>query len=319
MDHSKTSASLVIGIAGGSGSGKSTVADALATALPPGAVALLRHDHYYRDRPDLSREQRNGVNYDHPEALETALLVEHLQHLKAGNAVEIPIYDFKTHRRGFETTRLEPAPVIIVEGILVFVDEHLRRELDIKIFVDTEPDIRAIRRIRRDMRVRGRDFEAVRRQYYETVRPMHVEFVEPSKRTADLIIPEGGENRVAIDVLLARLYAAVPVESALRGCFSPLGRLGTSPGLGRLRRRAIASLPDLERVVGAERRWLRRTGEQSNRPTTQPTEPGSGSLFAMARVTPNGGLVSLVGVGVCCTHAGARSQPGACSHHTSAR
>jgi uridine kinase len=208
MEHNKTC--LVIGIAGGSGSGKSTVADALAAALPAGSVVALRHDHYYRDRPDLTLEERNRVNYDHPDALETALLVEHLQHLKAGNPVEVPVYDFKVHRRKPETQRLEPASVIIVEGILVFVDEHLRRELDIKIFVDTEPDIRAIRRIRRDMRTRGRDFEAVREQYYETVRPMHLQLVEPSKRTADLIIPEGGENRVAIDVLVARLRAAVP-------------------------------------------------------------------------------------------------------------
>jgi uridine kinase len=206
MDH-KTC--LVIGIAGGSGSGKSTVADALASALPQGSVATLRHDHYYRDREDLTLEQRHRVNYDHPDALETSLLVEHLQHLKAGNPIEVPVYDFKTHRRKLETERLEPASVVIVEGILVFVDEHLRRELDIKIFVDTEADIRAIRRIRRDMRVRGRDFESVREQYYQTVRPMHLEFVEPSKRTADLIIPEGGENRVAIDVIVARLLAAV--------------------------------------------------------------------------------------------------------------
>lgn len=198
----------MIGIAGGSGSGKSTVADALASALPVGTVATLRHDSYYRDRPDLTLEQRNRVNYDHPESLETSLLIEHLQHLKAGNPVDVPVYDFKTHRRLETRERLDPAPVIIVEGILVFVDEHLRRELDIKIFVDTEADIRAIRRIRRDMRKRGRDFEAVRKQYYETVRPMHVQFVEPSKRTADLIIPEGGENKVAIDVLVARLRAA---------------------------------------------------------------------------------------------------------------
>jgi uridine kinase len=160
VDQARTS--LVIGIAGGSGSGKSTVADALASALPPTSVAVLRHDSYYRDRPDLSLEQRNRVNYDHPHSLETSLLVEHLQHLKAGNAIEVPIYDFKTHRRLPTTDRLEPAPIIIVEGILVFVDEHLRRELDIKIFVDTESDIRAIRRIRRDMRQRGRDFESVR-------------------------------------------------------------------------------------------------------------------------------------------------------------
>ncbi|NVB42029.1 uridine kinase [Pseudenhygromyxa sp. WMMC2535] len=200
--------SLVIGIAGGSGSGKSTVADALASALPSELVATLRHDSYYRDRPDLSLEQRHALNYDHPEALETELLVEHLQHLKAGNPVDVPIYNFKTHRRFPDTQRVVPAPVVIVEGILVFVDERLRRELDVKIFVDTEADIRAIRRIRRDMRDRGRDFESVRKQYYETVRPMHLQFVEPSKRTADLIIPEGGENRVAIDVLLARLREA---------------------------------------------------------------------------------------------------------------
>jgi uridine kinase len=168
-------------------------------------VATLRHDSYYRDRPDLSLEERNRVNYDHPAALETGLLVQHLQHLKAGNPIEVPVYDFKTHRRLPDTERLEPAPIIIVEGILVFVDEHLRRELDIKIFVDTEADIRAIRRIRRDMRQRGRDFESVRKQYYETVRPMHLEFVEPSKRYADVIIPLGGHNTVAVDLLLTML------------------------------------------------------------------------------------------------------------------
>jgi uridine kinase len=203
---------LVIGVAGGSGSGKSTVADALASALPSDAVVVIRHDSYYRDRPELGIEERNRLNYDHPEALETDLLVEHIQHLKAGNPIEVPVYDFKTHRRKHETDRIRPTPVLIVEGILVFVDEHLRREIDVKLFVDTEPDIRAIRRIRRDMRERGRDFESVRAQYYETVRPMHLQFVEPSKRVADLIIPEGGENRVAIDVLVARLRAALGEE-----------------------------------------------------------------------------------------------------------
>jgi uridine kinase len=203
---------LVIGVAGGSGSGKSTVADALASALPSDAVATIRHDSYYRDRPELGLDDRNRLNYDHPEALETDLLIEHIQHLKAGNPIDVPVYDFKSHRRKIETERVRPCPVLIVEGILVFVDEHLRRELDVKLFVDTEPDIRAIRRIRRDMRERGRDFESVRAQYYETVRPMHVQFVEPSKRMADLIIPEGGENRVAIDVLVARLRAALGDE-----------------------------------------------------------------------------------------------------------
>jgi uridine kinase len=203
---------LVIGVAGGSGSGKSTVADALASALPSDAVGTIRHDSYYRDRPDLGLDERNLLNYDHPDALDTDLLVEHIQHLKAGNPVDVPVYDFKTHRRKVETERQLPTPVLIVEGILVFVDEHLRREIDVKLFVDTEPDIRAIRRIRRDMRERGRDFESVRAQYYETVRPMHLQFVEPSKRMADLIIPEGGENRVAIDVLVARLQAALVEE-----------------------------------------------------------------------------------------------------------
>ncbi len=197
--------SLVIGIAGGTGSGKTTVAKTIASALPSEGVSTLEHDFYYRDQAQLSEDERAQLNFDHPDALETDLLVQHLRALKDGRAVEAPIYDFKTHRRRPETKRIEPRPVVIVEGILVFVDAALRAELDIKLFVDTDADIRIFRRIRRDMEQRGRSFESIRDQYYRTVRPMHLQFVEPSKRWADLIIPEGGNNRVALDLIIAKL------------------------------------------------------------------------------------------------------------------
>lgn len=203
----EVSSSLMIGVAGGSGSGKTTIAEKIAAALPEGKVRLIHHDAYYRDHPKLSYEQRSQLNFDHPEALETSLLVQHLEHLRAGNAIEMPAYDFKTHRRSEQTLRVEPAPVVVVEGILVLVDPRLREQFDIKIYVDTDADIRVFRRVRRDMEIRGRSFESVREQYYATVRPMHLEYVEPSRRTADLIIPEGGENAVALDVILARLRA----------------------------------------------------------------------------------------------------------------
>jgi uridine kinase len=196
---------LVIGIAGGTGSGKTTVARAIASALPADKVATIEFDAYYRDRPDLSDEARAQLNFDHPDALESSLLVEHLRALKLGEAVEVPIYDFKTHRRKAETHRVEPRAVIVVEGILVFVDSALRDLFDIKVFVDTDADIRIFRRIRRDIEQRGRTFESVREQYYSTVRPMHQQFVEPSKRWADLIIPEGGNNRVALDLIVTKL------------------------------------------------------------------------------------------------------------------
>ncbi|MBI2393528.1 MAG: uridine kinase [Deltaproteobacteria bacterium] len=202
-------AGLVIGIAGGTGSGKTTVARAIASALPSDRVAAIEYDAYYRDRPDLSDEARSQLNFDHPDSLEGELLVEHLKALRAGQGVDVPIYDFKTHRRRVETHRIEPTPVLIVEGILVFVDRAVRELLDIKIFVDTDADIRIFRRIRRDMEQRGRTFESVREQYYKTVRPMHLQFVEPSKRWADLIIPEGGNNRVALDLILAKLHTVV--------------------------------------------------------------------------------------------------------------
>jgi uridine kinase len=196
---------LVIGIAGGTGSGKSTVAHKLATSIPSERCVVIDHDSYYFDQSHLSAEARSEINYDHPASLESRLLGEHLRLLRNGASVEIPIYDFVTHTRSVVTRTVSPAPVIIVEGILVFVDAAVREQMDIKIFVDTDADIRLMRRIRRDLEQRGRSFNSVRDQYYATVRPMHLEYVEPSKRWADLIVPEGGDNRVALDVLLGRL------------------------------------------------------------------------------------------------------------------
>jgi uridine kinase len=196
---------LIIGIAGGSGSGKTTVANKVRAQLRAGEALLLEHDAYYRDRPDLTYEQRCLLNFDHPDSLESELLVQHLRQLREGATVELPLYDFKTHRRSSETRQAAPTPVIIVEGILVFAEEALRRELDVRIYVDTDADIRAFRRIRRDIEQRGRTFESVREQYYKTVRPMHLQFVEPSKRYAHVIIPEGGQNQVGIDLVTALL------------------------------------------------------------------------------------------------------------------
>jgi len=196
---------LVVGIAGGTGSGKTTVARKLAEALPTERCALIEHDFYYRDRSGLDPEERERLNYDHPEALESDLLAEHLRRLRAREPIDVPIYDFVTHTRRAETRRVEPAPVIIVEGILVFVEAAVREQMDVKIFVDTDADLRVLRRIRRDLEQRGRSFSSVREQYYQTVRPMHLQFVEPSKRWADLIVPEGGENKVAISVIVGML------------------------------------------------------------------------------------------------------------------
>ena len=199
---------LFIGVAGGTGSGKTTVARKLAEALPSGSATVIEYDSYYRDRSDLAPAERAELNYDHPDALESELLAEHLRLLRAGQPVEVPIYDFRTHMRARETRRVVPPAVILVEGILTFVSPSVREQLDIKIFVDTDPDIRVFRRIRRDLEERGRSFASVREQYYRTVRPMHHEFVEPSKRWADLIIPEGGDNTVALEILVARLLQA---------------------------------------------------------------------------------------------------------------
>ena len=200
---------LLIGIAGGTGSGKSTVARKIADGLPADSVAVIDHDSYYRDRSDLTYEARTTLNYDHPDALDNELLVQHLESLRAGRGVDVPNYDFKTHARLAERRRVEPPRILIVEGILVFVEERVRSLLDVKIFVDTDADIRVFRRVRRDLEQRGRTFQQVREQYYATVRPMHLQFVEPSKRWADLIVPEGGDNQVALDVLLGRLWRIV--------------------------------------------------------------------------------------------------------------
>jgi uridine kinase len=200
---------LVIGIAGGSGSGKTTVAHRVAKAIPKDSVAIIEHDAYYRDRPDLTYDERCQLNFDHPESLETGLLVEHLRALREGLPAVVPIYDFKTHRRHETTRHVAPTPVLIIEGILTFVEDDLRKQLDLKIYVDTDPDIRAFRRIRRDIEQRGRTFESIREQYYRTVRPMHQQFVEPSKRWADIILPEGGDNKVGIDVVIAMVRDAL--------------------------------------------------------------------------------------------------------------
>jgi uridine kinase len=199
----------VIGIAGGTGSGKTTIARAIAEALPAQHVAMLEHDWYYRDRSDLSPEERATLNFDHPESLETSLLVEHVRALRSGKAVDVPSYDFKTHARKTDRNRIEPKPVIIVEGILVFVEAELREAMNVKIFVDTDADIRLMRRIRRDIEQRGRTFQSIREQYYKTVRPMHLAFVEPSKRWADVLIPEGGNNAVALDLVTSRLREVI--------------------------------------------------------------------------------------------------------------
>jgi uridine kinase len=196
---------LLIGIAGGTGSGKSTIARKIAQGLPAASVAVIDHDSYYRDRSDLTYDERATLNYDHPDSLDTGLLVQHLESLRAGVGVDVPIYDFKSHARKSERMRVEPTRILIVEGILVFVEELVRRLLDVKIFVDTDPDIRVFRRIRRDLEQRGRSFQQVREQYYATVRPMHLQFVEPSKRWADLIVPEGGDNYIAVDLILGKL------------------------------------------------------------------------------------------------------------------
>lgn len=197
----------VIGIAGGTGSGKTTVARAIVSRVGEERIAFLSHDAYYRDFVDLPKTILDGKNFDHPDSLETELLVRHLKALRQGMVVETPVYDFKVHRRASETRRVEPRKVILVDGILIYVEPELRKLFDVKIFVDTDADIRLIRRIKRDIAERGRTLENVVAQYEATVRPMHLEFVEPSKRYADLIVPEGGENTVALEFLFARLNA----------------------------------------------------------------------------------------------------------------
>jgi uridine kinase len=196
---------IIVGIAGGTGSGKTTVAKAIYDRVGADRIEWISHDSYYRNFEGLSAEERHHINFDHPDSLETELLSRHLDVLTKGSSVEVPIYDFTTHSRKPETLRVEPRKVMIVEGILVLAEVELRKRIDIKLFVDTPADIRFVRRLMRDITVRGRSVESVIEQYMTTVRPMHEEFVEPSKRYADLIIPEGGENLVAIDAIIARV------------------------------------------------------------------------------------------------------------------
>ena len=193
---------LIIGVAGGSGSGKTTVVRRIMEALGDTDVTVLEHDRYYRDHPELRLEERAALNYDHPNALDPELLVEPVRRQREGQAVELPVYDFALHARKAETTPMRPGSAIIIEGILIFTDKALRSLMDVKVFVDTDADTRFIRRLERDIAERGRTAPSVIDQYLSTVKPMHLEFVEPSKRYADLIVPEGGHNQVAVDMLL---------------------------------------------------------------------------------------------------------------------
>ncbi len=197
--------SLIIGISGGTGSGKTTVANRILESVSASEIVFIQQDSYYRNITDLPLDYRHIANFDHPDALDNDLLVNHVRRLKAGEAIELPVYDFRTNTRMNETRHVEPKPIVIVEGILIFADPRLLEQMDIKVFVDTPDDIRFIRRLRRDLDERGRTLESVIEQYVATVRPMHMQFVEPSKRHADVIIPEGGHNLVSIDLLSGKI------------------------------------------------------------------------------------------------------------------
>ena len=213
--------SLVIGLAGGSGSGKTTVVNRIVESLGGDHVTVLDHDRYYRDHPELRLEERAALNYDHPDSLETGLMVRHVEALKSGEGIDAPVYDFTRHARSATTERFEPRKALIVEGILVLADKRLRELMDIKIFVDADDDIRFIRRLERDTTARGRTVQSVIDQYLATVKPMHLEFVEPAKRYADVIIPQGGHNAVAIDMVLGLIRSlsasSGPASSGVRG------------------------------------------------------------------------------------------------------
>jgi uridine kinase len=204
---------LIVGVVGGSGSGKTTVAHAIAESVEGGAV-VLDQDAYYRDLAHLPLEERRRINFDHPDSIDTALFVAHLEALAAGEPVNKPTYDFAAHTRAAETVRIEPGRVVVVDGILLFVDPRLRRMFDLRIYVDVADDVRFIRRLLRDLTERGRSLESVIEQYLDTVRPMHLEFVEPSRRHADVIIPEGGENRVGIEMILAHVQRELARRAA---------------------------------------------------------------------------------------------------------
>ncbi len=196
---------ILIGIAGGSGSGKTTLANKLIECFGSDEVSILRHDNYYKRHDELPYEERTKLNYDHPDSFDTALLCEHIRALKDGHSIEMPVYDYSQHNRSDQVILVQPAPVIILEGIMIFADQELCSLLDIKVFVDTDADVRILRRILRDVKERGRSLDSVINQYLTTVKPMHEQFVDPSKRKADLIIPEGGENQVALDMLIQRI------------------------------------------------------------------------------------------------------------------
>ena len=206
---------MVVGIAGGTGSGKTTLSEQILNRLGRDKIAYLPHDAYYRDQKYLPLEERKKVNYDHPDSLETELLVNHIKQLKSGKPIEMPVYDFTIHNRVEQTIRIEPRRVILVEGILVFVEKTLRTIFDMKIYVDTDADIRFIRRLTRDIEERGRTMRSVINQYLGTVRPMHLEFVENSKRYADIIVPQGGLNPVALGMVIARLQSLLSGENSL--------------------------------------------------------------------------------------------------------
>ncbi len=205
--------SIIIGIAGGTGSGKTTIAKNISKAYQPGEVLRLDLDSYYLDLSDMTRKERSMVNFDHPSSLEIDLLISHVEALCAGETVEVPIYNFATHNRSKETQRVEPHRVIIIEGIMALNFPELTSKMDVKLFVDTPSDIRFIRRLKRDILERGRSVDSVIEQYRETVRPMHDQFVEPTKYMADLIIPEGGKNRVAVDIIKAKINAVLKEKS----------------------------------------------------------------------------------------------------------
>ena len=203
---------ILVGIAGGTGSGKTTLANTLINTLEENNTIFIPHDNYYKDRSHLPFSEREDINYDHPEAFETNLLVSHLKKLQNGKNIEMPQYDYSTHTRKEETVKVKAKPVVIVEGILVLADEKLREMFDIKLFVDTDADIRILRRLKRDINDRNRSFESVYEQYLSTVKPMHEAFVEPSKTYADIIIPEGGMNEVANNLLLTKLQSYLAEE-----------------------------------------------------------------------------------------------------------
>ena len=197
---------LFIGIAGGSGSGKTTLANKLAEFFSD-SLSILRHDDYYKAQSDLTIEERKSLNFDHPDAFDTALLIEHLDALRRGEDIECPIYDYSIHDRSEKTRTVKSTKVIVLEGILIFESPEILKRLDVKIFVDTDADVRIIRRIKRDVNERGRDLDSIISQYFNTVKPMHEAFVEPSKKNADIIVPEGGKNRVALEMIIERIIS----------------------------------------------------------------------------------------------------------------